>query len=106
MTIEAMTILRELQIGMHLGPSHLIIESDYQNVVKSILQRVDSTSEIGNLIYEIKEWMRKFQDCSIQFIHRQCSRVAHTFARFAWSVYNICLWYGVISNYCQYCMGG
>lgn len=98
MAVKAKTILRGLQLCMHLGLSHLIIESDCKIVVDSILQREDSMSEIGNLIYDIKEWMGNFQDCKIQFIHQHCNRAAHTLARFTWTVDNIYRWYGLVPD--------
>lgn len=69
MTVEAMAIIKGLQLCMHIDFSHLIIESDCKVVINSILQREDPMSKIENLVCDIKEWMRKFQDCSIQFVH-------------------------------------
>lgn len=39
---------------MHLGITHLVIESDYQIVINK-LQDEDPISEFGNLLYDIKE---------------------------------------------------
>lgn len=48
MNVEATVILKSLQLCMHLGLSHLIIENDCKVVVYSILQREDPMFEIGN----------------------------------------------------------
>lgn len=44
-----------LQQCMDLGLSHLIIESDCQIVVNSILQKEDPMFDIGNLLSDIKK---------------------------------------------------
>lgn len=52
-TIEILAILRGLQLSMHLGITQLLIESDYQSVVKKIQSNEESTSIQGNLIHDM-----------------------------------------------------
>lgn len=68
-TVEAIAILRRLQQCMHMGISHLIIESNCQFVVDKI-RGEDHCSHFGNLLSNIKEWMEKFIDFQIKFAYQ------------------------------------
>lgn len=92
--MEGVAILQGLQQCMHMEISHILIESDCQYVVNQILNE-EFSSKLGNLLYDIKDWMGKLVDCHIQFAYHEYNRVAHSLARHAWSIPNISLWYGV-----------
>lgn len=59
-TIEAIAILRGLQICMHQGISKLINESDCLVVIEEISSHADSNTELGNVLLDIKELMSRF----------------------------------------------
>lgn len=71
-TVEALAILWSLQQYIHLGLTHLIIESDYQFVVNKLLVG-DFDLNLGIQFVDIREWMGKFLDCHIQFAFRECN---------------------------------
>lgn len=59
-TIETIVILCGLQLCIQLSFTQLVIEFDYQSVVKEIQSNEDSTSPLGNLMHDIKEFMSRF----------------------------------------------
>lgn len=54
-----------IQLCMHLGIFHLVIESDCQLVVKELQSAEVSYSHLGNLFQDIKALMASFQLCNI-----------------------------------------
>lgn len=67
-TVEALTILRGIQLCLHQGVHNLIIESDSQIYVNELLQQESSLSEIGNLLTDIRTWIQNFYNgiCNLQ----------------------------------------
>lgn len=85
-------ILKLLQQCIHLGITHLIIESDFQFVVDTLLAE-DFDSDLDNLLANIREWMQKFIGCHIKLDYRECNKVAHALARHVWNTKHINMWY-------------
>lgn len=79
---------------MHLGISHLIIESDCQVVVNEMHHFEASCSPMDNLFQDINALMAYFQHCNIQFCHRKCNEVANRISRHAWDVNHVVMWFG------------
>lgn len=73
---------------MHLGISHLIIESDCQVIINQILQNGIQTLDIGNLVLDIREWMEKLQDYRLQYSSKWSNSTTH-----AKSTDGVMLWF-------------
>lgn len=95
-SIEAIVILRGLQICMHQGIFKLIIKSDCLVVVEELSSGIDSNSELGNIYLDIKDLMSHFLFYKIQYGNHLGNIVAHSLARNTWHVNNISMWYDVI----------
>lgn len=97
-TIKTLTILRGLQLNMHLGVTHFLLELDCQLVTKEVQGNGEPTFTLDNLIQDIKELMTRFQQCSIQFSYKQCNEAAHYLARNASNINHV-VWQGEIPNF-------
>lgn len=58
-----------------------------------------SLSPLGNLFQDIKDFMKCFQHCSIQFAHRQCNNAAHNLTRHTWNVDQVVLWFEDVPDF-------
>lgn len=65
-TIEALAILRGLQLCLHLEISNLKIKSDCLLLVEEILHQDNPSSVVRNLVLDIKELTSSIPSCSIQ----------------------------------------
>lgn len=59
-TIEALALLRSLQLCMHHGFQNLIIESDYSPLVEEVLSREAPSSILGNILLDIRNIFLNF----------------------------------------------
>lgn len=84
-TIEALAILRGLQLSIHLELSNLIIKSDCLLLVEEVLQATPS-SMVSNIVLEIKEVMSQIFGCSIQHCSQVKNELAHKLAMNSWSL--------------------
>ncbi|XP_042974660.1 uncharacterized protein LOC122306292 [Carya illinoinensis] len=100
--VEALAIIRGLQLCIDLEIQNLVIESDSLLVVKEFNKQGSSKATFGNVIREAKELVTRFGTCEVQHVNRSCNEAAHSLAKFGLSVQNISLWWGayldVISN--------
>lgn len=90
-SLEALTILRGLQLCLYQGISNLIIETNCLLVVEEILQREAPSSAIGNILMDIKELMSHFTDCVIQYGNYMANMVAHKLVRNSWHVNHVAM---------------
>lgn len=98
-SIEAIAIIRGLQICMHQCISKLIIESDCLGVVEEISDRNECYSDLGNVYLDVKDLMSRFVFSKLQYGNRLGNFAAHYFARNVWHSSNISLWHGVLSDF-------
>lgn len=64
--IEALAILRALQLCLHRGVTNFISKSYCLLVVEEILHQESSCLAIGNILMDIKELMSLFSDCKVE----------------------------------------
>ena len=75
---EVWAILEGLMIAWDMGFKNIIIETDAEEVVQFILEGTDSESL---QLLKIRELLRKDWNVIVQFISRDCNRVADTLAK-------------------------
>ncbi|KAK1581615.1 hypothetical protein Q3G72_007412 [Acer saccharum] len=80
---EATGILRGINMAMESGLLPLVIESDAQHVVNLINSDISVSSDIGLVIYDIRDCMRHVRIESILFVPRTVNVVAHNLAKYA-----------------------
>lgn len=68
-SIEALYILRGLQLCTHQGFTKLIIKSDYMPIVEELVKQEFFNSIFGNIILDIKELMCQFYNCKVQHLN-------------------------------------
>lgn len=88
-SIEAIAIIRGLQICMHQGISKLIIEIDHFVEVEKLFSRGNSNLDIINVMLDIKELMSRFVFCKVQYGNCQCNMAVHILVKNTRHVNNI-----------------
>lgn len=58
--IEALAVLRELQLFSHLGISYLILKGNSLTVLEAICSRGDDQNKFSHLIHEVKMLLSTF----------------------------------------------
>ncbi|KAF5475865.1 hypothetical protein F2P56_007627 [Juglans regia] len=96
--IKMLAIFRGLQLSVHLGIHHLVVESDALTLVEELQKSEPSMAFVGNVIKNTKELMHCFQSCEVRYVGRNCNEAAHKLARHAWNVSDISFWWGSFPN--------
>lgn len=91
-TIESLAILRGLQHCLYQGIPTLTMESDYQLVVQEVLQAGTPSSEVSNLLLDLRATMSHFTSCNIQYGNQVGNVVTHQLAQHACNVHHTVMW--------------
>ncbi|CAI9786406.1 unnamed protein product [Fraxinus pennsylvanica] len=100
-TIEALAILRGLQLCIPLGIRKLVIESDCLLLVQELQASSNSLANAGNIIADVKQLLSRFKEVQIQHVNRMGNSVAHALARNAWNVADISVWWDHLPSFLQ-----
>ncbi|XP_042983365.1 uncharacterized protein LOC122312778 [Carya illinoinensis] len=98
-TIEAIAILRGIQLSLPLGIPKLIIETDCLHVVQELQSSEASYASVGNLFADINHLMMRFQEAQVIHVNRMGNGVAHSLARHAWNIEDINVWWDQIPSF-------
>jgi ribonuclease HI len=84
---ESIALLKALHAMEQQGITHVILESDFKNVVDAISHLRGGNSEFSHLILQINNVLSRNPNFVVKFIKRQANMVAHSLARAAisWS---------------------
>lgn len=74
--VEAMAVLRGLQICLNIGFKNLVIESDCKNLVDEVNSEEASYNAMRTILTEIQRLMLRFEQCKIQ----HCGRLSNAAA--------------------------
>ncbi|TXG73320.1 hypothetical protein EZV62_001899 [Acer yangbiense] len=80
---EAIGILHGINLAMETCLLPLVVESDAQHVVNLINSDISVSSDIGLIIYDIRDCMRRVGIESISFVPMTTNVVAHNLAKYA-----------------------
>ena len=84
--IKAHAIYRALQFAHHMGFTPIILEEDALNVINKIKTPCPYLLDIGNLIEDVKEMMKLFKGCKVQYVKREANEAAHLLANSAYLI--------------------
>lgn len=96
---ECLALFKGLQLCLNLEINHLIVESNYHNLVTNLQSIKESSSLLGNIIQDLNGLMTRFEVCSIHFTYRQSNVTVHKLARYACNIEHIVLWYTVTPKF-------
>ena len=107
--IKAHAIYRALQFAHHIGFTSIILERDMLSVINKIKSPYPSLSDIGNLIEDVKDMMKLFRKCKIQYVRREANEASHLLAKGACLIEEEMYWveaypdflYSVVSSECD-----
>ncbi|KAF5458972.1 hypothetical protein F2P56_022964 [Juglans regia] len=79
--IEALASLRELQMILHMGIPHVILEGDTLTVVEAIRSSCEEECSYSPLIREIQALLLHFHSFDVLHVTRQGNEAVHRLAR-------------------------
>ena len=89
---EILACSRALEMAVDSGFSDLIVEGDNASVMKNIAGPCPRFSRFGHLYEDIHCLVSGLRSNSIQFVHREANRVAHSLARYARNLDDDLIW--------------
>ncbi|KAF5475196.1 hypothetical protein F2P56_007026 [Juglans regia] len=91
-SVELLAMFRGLQFSSQLGINKIILEIDNLLLVETLQASEESLSMLGNLISEVKNMLKQFQEHQVQHVSCMGNQVAHFLARHAWRVQDVEMW--------------
>ncbi|KAL5747798.1 hypothetical protein ACOSQ2_025095 [Xanthoceras sorbifolium] len=88
---EASAILNGLHLAIESAFSRLIVESGALSIIKYLSSPIAPHSEVGLIIADIIALSSR-ATVKFSFVPRIANSVAHSLARFSFSISNICIW--------------
>ena len=89
---EAFALKDGLMLAQHIGGNHIIIQSDYMEVIE-IMSNGGFTANLAVIVYdECNIVWSSFQKISIEHVSRDANQVAHALARQAMILNENCMW--------------
>ncbi|XP_042964529.1 uncharacterized protein LOC122298728 [Carya illinoinensis] len=82
---EALALKRAVQFCDELGFSNVVLEGDAQVIVKAANNREELYTAYGNVMEEVRGFLKMRESWKIQFIHREANNVAHILAKNAFN---------------------
>ncbi|XP_065629932.1 uncharacterized protein LOC136067675 [Quercus suber] len=92
MEVEALAAIRVVSFEVELGVSSIIIEGEFEVVIKAMRSEEESLSTYGHLIAAARQIMDSFSSLSFTHTHRQGNNLAHNLARHARHVSSYLVW--------------
>ncbi|XVF78426.1 hypothetical protein PTKIN_Ptkin14bG0131700 [Pterospermum kingtungense] len=89
---EATAAMMAVRFAKDLGLFRVIVEGDALRVINAVNSPSPDLSEIGNIIEEVRWLCRDFQVCHFVHVSRHANMAAHTLAKAAIHVRNLCTW--------------
>ncbi|KAF5445494.1 hypothetical protein F2P56_034541 [Juglans regia] len=103
-TIELIAWLRGLQLCLPLGISKLVVEFDCLLLVQELQESHEFSSTNGNLLKDVRDLMKHFNELHIKHVYREGNGVAHSLARFAWNVVDIQMWWDYVPAFVNHAL--
>ncbi|XP_075654837.1 uncharacterized protein LOC142625007 [Castanea sativa] len=89
---ETVAVARALEFALELGLDSVILEGDYEILMKSLMQDSLSLATSGLLIQDVKVIAESFQCISFSHVRREGNKVAHNLVRHAYHVTGFSVW--------------
>uniref|UniRef100_A0A5B7B6Y3 RNase H type-1 domain-containing protein n=1 Tax=Davidia involucrata TaxID=16924 RepID=A0A5B7B6Y3_DAVIN len=87
-----MAILFGIEFVKEIGILDLVVEGACLSVVSAIANVEDDFSDLGHIVYEIKQCMRGFRSCVCRHVNRDANGVAHALAGYARDISSDIFW--------------
>ena len=80
---ELIACLQGIQLAVNMDIDHIIVETDAQEVIKTVNSREYDDSAVNHMIAEIKSLLgSNFLNHECVFVSRDCNQAAHNLAAF------------------------
>lgn len=77
MYIEAVAVLKALDVALSIGLDRVILEGDALGVIQAISRKDEDFSLLGNITKDIQLKMSSFSYCNVQHVRREANEVAN-----------------------------
>ncbi|KAG6693248.1 hypothetical protein I3842_10G159900, partial [Carya illinoinensis] len=91
--IEAIALLRGLQLCVQWGVPKIILESDSLILVNCLNEDSECLTEFDFILQDIRRLMHGFEETRLEHVHRLGNGAAHQLARYAREVEDIVMWW-------------
>ena len=79
--VEALVVRRAMEFALELGFDDVILEGDFEVLVKTLKDGRNTLTNYDNLTADIFFLTSHFSRVQFSFVRRQCNRLAHSLAR-------------------------
>ncbi|XP_042980176.1 uncharacterized protein LOC122310347 [Carya illinoinensis] len=94
--IEAVALLRDLQLCIQWGVPKLMFETNFLILVNALNENSECLIDFAFILQDIRRLMAAFQEVKVVHVNRLDNLVAHLLAKHAWLIDDICMW-------CDFC---
>ncbi|XP_042980029.1 uncharacterized protein LOC122310214 [Carya illinoinensis] len=94
--IEAVALLRGLQLCIQWGVPKIMLETDCLVLVNALNENSICLTDFAFILQDIRRLMVGFKEVKVVHVNRLGNLVAHRLARHAWLIEDICMWW----DYC------
>ena len=91
--VELLAVREGVRLATYRLLDHVIIESDYLQVVQAIRHRSQGYSLMDLLVDDIHALLRGFVDSHVRYVWRTANGVAHNMAKLVVSFYEDFCWF-------------
>ncbi|XP_042974784.1 uncharacterized protein LOC122306423 [Carya illinoinensis] len=91
--IEAVALLRGLQLCVQWGIPKLMLETDCLILVNALNGNSECLTDFAFILQDIRRLMAAFQEVKVVHVNHLGNQVAHLLARHAWLIDDICMWW-------------
>ncbi|XP_042969199.1 uncharacterized protein LOC122301911 [Carya illinoinensis] len=91
--IEAIALLRGLQLCVQWGVPKLMLKTDCLILVNALNENSECLTDFAFILQDIRRLMAAFQEVKVVHVNRLGNLVAHLLARHVWLINDICMWW-------------
>lgn len=77
---EAMALRRGMQLGLHLGLTSVVMESDSQSIINILNGQIEVSQDVRVVLNDVRALGRNFHSCILSFSRHSTNNVAHILA--------------------------
>ena len=96
---ETITAARALEFALELGLNSIILEGDYEILMKSLMEDSLSIASSGLLIQDVEVIAESFQCIMFSHVRREGNKVAHNLTRHLCHVIGFSIWMEDVSSH-------
>ncbi|XP_058221937.1 uncharacterized protein LOC131331973 [Rhododendron vialii] len=77
---ESMALRRGMQLGLHLGLTSVVMESDSQSIISILNDQIEVSQDVCVVLNDVRALEKNFHNCIFSFSKLSANNVAHVLA--------------------------